>query len=116
MCFEVIPASQLLAFEEERNGSTTNGHEKASAWSPKGKQPGRHAPLSVIGFTHINRSGRIALPRQLVSALRAHGNEVLLFGRSGGFQVWDPVDYENHIRREPFWSDEDEVSLRGLEI
>ena len=113
-CFEVMAVSHLRAFREESEWSKTNFHEKTSGLPPKRNPAKQHGSLPVIGFTQIDRAGRITLPKLSVSGLRAHGNEVLLFGRSRSFQVWDPVYFEDDLRREPCWNDEDEALLRRL--
>ena len=114
--FEVMAASHLRAFREERGGSETDVAEEVHGGSPKQKRATTEGPLPVIGMTHVDRAGRITLPKLSVTALSAHGNEVLLFGCSTSFQLWDPVDFEDELRREPWWSDTDEVFLRALEI
>lgn len=115
-CFEVIEVSYLRAFREEWFGSGTNVAQRAHGWPPKRKPATTEGPLSIIGLTHVDRAGRITLPKLSFSSLRAHGNEVLLFGCSRSFQVWDPLAFEDDLRREPSWNDEDEALLRDLRI
>ncbi len=113
-CFEVVAASHLGDFREELVGSETDVAEEVHGGSPKQERATTEGALSVIGLTHVDRAGRITLPKLSVAALRAHGNEVVLFGCSRSFQVWDPVYFEDDLRREPCWNDEDEALLRRL--
>lgn len=115
-CFEVMEVSYLRAFREEWFGSGTNVAQGAHGLPPKRKLATTEGPISVLGLTHVDRTGRITLPKSSGSGLRAHGNEVLLFGCSRSFQIWDPVYFEDNLRREPSWEDEDEVLLRTLRI